>query len=423
VESGETPPHFVLVTLDTLRADHLQSYGYFRQTSPHFDRFADEGLLFQRAFAPIATTLPSHVSLLTGTHPLRHGVVSNRVHFEPPAAPAPRSAAQMLREAGYQTAAFTSAAPLAPGSGIESGFERFQGPPPREVLVRRGLLGARAEQTVEAALRWLAEVDATRPLFLWVHLFDPHGPYDPPPPFDTAFAVQPELLRFLRVRGLGGAPLARAAALSNRYDGEILYADGELGRLFEGLRAAGVYPRAVVVVAGDHGEGILQHGLLEHGQLWNEQLAVPLALRWPGGPRGRSTALASLIDVLPTLAAHTRLPLDASQFDGVDLLAGSRDALLSQRPLRRGAPERELALRRGRWKYWREGAGPARLYDLADDPHELRDLRDAHPELSRSLEAELGRRVAAERSRPGLVTREPGDAALDEQLRALGYVE
>ena len=151
---GAGPPSLVIVTIDTLRADHLRSYGYFRQTSPHFDRLAADALLFERALAPMATTLPVHVSLLTGTHPARHGVLTNRVHFREPRADEPRTAAQLLRARGYRTAGFTSAAPLAPGTGIESGFETFRGPPP-EVLNDLGRSGARARETIDAALAWL----------------------------------------------------------------------------------------------------------------------------------------------------------------------------------------------------------------------------------------------------------------------------
>ncbi len=241
--------------------------------------------------------------------------------------------------------------------------------------------------------------------------------------FDRTFMNSPELLDFLRVRGISEAVLPRAARLTNLYDGEILYADAQLGRLLAALRASGVYERAALVVTADHGEGILQHGELQHGVIWNEQLAVPLVMRWPGAARARQNVLASLLDVLPTLAVHAGLPLDAGRFDGVDLLAGTRDTLISQRALRAEAPAPEFTLRRGRWKYWRESDGAKRLYDLEHDPHELRDVSAEHPDVVRALEAELERGLARHRQRPGLVPRAEVDAALREKLRALGYVE
>lgn len=410
----------VLVTLDTLRADRLGSYGYVRDTSPALDRFAAGALLFENAIAPMATTLPSHVSIMTGVHPVGHGVLSNHAYLQRPLETGEglRTMAQMLQEAGYGTGGFVSASPLSRATGIDVGFDRFHAPDPWQP----GREGTewRAWRTVDAALEWLDEVEP--PFFAWVHLFDPHRPYAAPPPFLGSFESDESLRAEMERIGIPESRTYQALRVSNRYDEEVRYMDQELGRLLRYLEQRGL-PELVVVVAADHGEGLWQHDVLEHGVLYQEQIRVPLLLRLPGGPEGRSDALASLVDVLPTLAAHTDLPLDGEQSDGRDLLDGGRDAALSQRALRKHWPELNFTLTEPDWKYWYFEKQRDRLYHLAADPHELRDVIAGHPERAARMRAELLARVERYRSREPLRVSDEIPPALREQLRALGYVE
>ncbi|MEE3331704.1 MAG: sulfatase [Myxococcota bacterium] len=425
-------PPLILITIDTLRADHLGCYGYPRATSPNIDAFAAEALLFENAYAPMPTTLPSHVSLLTSSLPARHGVLSNFRYLQIPLVTSDdselRSVAQWLGEAGYQTAAFTSASPLSRGTGIDAGFAHFDAPPPFDEggeSIRRD-----ASETVSLALDWLATADPAVPLFLWVHVFDPHLPYEPPAPHDTAFgeADRDAQITDLNARGVA-RPLHRFVANStNLYDGEIRFTDAEVGRFFGALRERGLYEPAVIVLTGDHGEGLHQHGEPGHDQLWRSTLSVPLIARWPRGPRGeRSTVVASLVDVLPTLRAHTKLPLSRASFDGSDLLAEDAEttrAVLSQEPLRSTAPtERTFVLSEGPWRFWWLNHGPSRLYNLEQDPHELRDVLADHPEVAARLRARIDDLLADARKRPGIEVSDEIDPALRKRLIELGYAE
>jgi len=417
-----TPPSIVLVTIDTIRADHLGAYGYFRDTSPVFDGFAAEGVLFERAYAPMATTLPVHVSLLTGTTTLRHGVKGNfgTTLQALDGAMGLRTFAQVLRGLGYETAAFVSATPLKRHTGIDAGFVHFDQPSAK----RR-----RAAGTTDRALAWLDIAASMRPIFLWVHYFDPHDPYDPPEPFDASFRADADLRGFLRALGLSEWDDPEIQRINDLYDGEILYTDGQLGRLFAALREAGLWDESAVVVAGDHGEGLGQRDWLEHGRIYDEHIRVPLVIRLPDGEgRGRRSArLASLVDVVPTLVAALDLPVaetDRAQWEGNDLLAPKppRRFAFAER-VHRYHPDWEpgpkYALVGRRWKYFHRPLGSDELFDLHADPLETRNVIEAHPRVAAAMLSRIRRALVHD------VRREPEELPLDvrEELEALGYVE
>jgi arylsulfatase len=419
---GEPPlPTIVLVTIDTIRADHLGAYGYFRDTSPRLDAFAQEAILFERAYAPMATTLPSHLSLLNSAYPLRHRIRNN--HQTVPAGSPWRTLPVLLRELGYETAAFVSALPLGAHSGIATGFDHFDEP---EEIDRR------AAATNARVLEWL-DVDREGPLFLWIHYFDPHAEYDPPPPFDAAFETDDALRDRLEELRVSRRKMAKALDIHNRYDGEILYLDGRLGELFDELRARGHWEEAAVVVVGDHGEGLGQHDYVDHGKVWNEQLLVPLMIKLPAGngPVGaRSARVASLIDVVPTLVARLGLPVpeeDRARFEGVDLLdeGVSRDFVVAERrfpPRRAWTPGERWALVGERWKYIYSSERPDELYDLVEDPIEKRNLAEHEPEVTRRMAARLQEILATIEETAATEPGAPSPEAV-EGLRALGYVD
>jgi arylsulfatase len=428
-------PDVLVVTLDTTRADHLGCYGYFRDTSPEIDALARESILFEQAFAPMATTLPTHVSVFTATAPLEHGVLANSTQggqrFVPSSALRP--VAQLAEQAGYRTAAFVSAAPLKRDSGIATGFETFDEPAERH---------RNATGTVDAAIAWLSRADDS-PVFAWIHLYDAHWPYEAPPPYDGSFATDAGLERYIaerRIAESGLRPLAGAVERSresiNAYDAEIRYQDAEVGRLLRWLRKNGRWPHTAVLLLGDHGEGLLQHGEAAHGSTWQEQLHAPLLMRVPGVPPRRVEAPLSLVDAMPTFLALLRAPglaLPDAQASGRDALAPAAQAapILGQDTGReRGGPHRYALVADG-WKYFRieESDGRVRdeLYDLRADPHELVDVAARHPERADALRAlvearvrELGERGLALRGGRAPETR-PLDPQIREQLEALGY--
>ncbi len=424
-------PDLVVVTIDTLRADHLGCYGYFRETSPRLDALAAGGLRFERCFAPIATTLPSHATLFTATEPLEHGVLANLGDGDTllalPADLTPFAA--HARSLGYRTAAVVSATPLKRGGGLEAGFEHWVEPAGAE---------ARAGESVDAALAWLAQVPAAEPVLLWLHLFDPHGPYDPPAGFDVFDDGGADLDAHLGAREIrrsvarpGGRQVKTHRAFAG-YDGEVLYTDHEVGRFVDGLRELGRWDRAAWLVVGDHGEGLGQHLDPGHGQVWNEQLRVPLLMGAPGVDPGTVPALLGMADVLPTWLALAGVPGRAeflADRSGLDARSGRRAGVHGMTSLRRAeiVQGTRNAWTEERWKLIVGARGVEFLYDLERDPFELEDLAAEHPEHVARLRAALDRHVeqAHERGRRRAADPAPSaaaSAARVEELRALGYV-
>jgi arylsulfatase A-like enzyme len=417
---GSSHANLLLVTIDTLRADHTSAYGYARETTPHLEALASEGLLVETAYAPIPVTGPSHASLLTALYPRAHGVVRNGYVLDD----AHATVAERLRERGYATAAIVSAFPLDPRFGLDRGFEhydasftreeaslpdpRWEGEPLGQPYDRRG------DATTERALRWLKDRPVDRPFFLWTHYFDPHTPYAPP---------------VLQNRWPSGGD----AGPADRYDGEIHFADAQIGRLLAALEDEGIGSRTLVVVTADHGEGLGEHGCDEHGpNVYEEAVRIPLILRWPGrlAPGRRLPGPAGLADVAPTVLDLIGLtPLEGAQgrslvpaLDGRAPDGDEREVLLqAEYPGRPGL--NVFGARLGRYKYVesREGGAIARqeLYDLERDPSELVDLSSQEPDQT----VRLARVVARWRKRIRAPESQRAGPESEEALRALGYVQ
>lgn len=424
---GEPAPTSILiVTIDTLRRDHLGCYGYLRDTSPHLDALAERSLVFEACSAPIAQTLPTHTSLFTGLYPLEHGIEANLDQAGGIYVPSPaiRTFAEVVGAAGYRTAAFVSAEPVKREGGLAAGFGTWVEPESKSV---------RGDVTIDKALRWLGE-EATEPFFLWIHLFDPHLPYEPPPPYDTMFEADEGLDRYLAERRIpdefrrtrGGSGMADTRTEHDRYDGEIRFTDDQLGRVFGRLDELGLWKRTAVVVTSDHGEGMAQHFTMGHGAIWREQLDVPLIVWVPGQAPRRIAEPLSSHDVLPTtLALLENVPAAAflEQSTGRDVLAGdyAPRPIYGQLPASHKTMARSITL-----DGWRliEGLDPDRLYNLTEDPFELENLAGRHPEKVRELSerlAELVREQAelGERNRAGRIRE--ADPERRANLEALGY--
>ena len=427
---ADAPPDVLLVTIDTLRADHVGAYGYHRATTPVLDRLAATGVLFEIAYAPMGATSPSHASLMTSLLPPAHGVVRNGLAL----ADDHETLAERFGAAGHCTAAFVSSYPVKSRFGFEQGFAHFDEAFTREgsTVTFRGWEGQpvqggfdrRASETTDAAVAWLEQRDEACPAFVWVHYFDPHMPYAPP-----------EHARLWD--GEDAGPRARMVA---GYDAEIRYTDEQLGRLLQAFDEAGGARDRVTVVTADHGEGLRDHGHLTHNKLlYDSEVRVPLVFHAPGRIAAgmRSGQPAHLVDVAPTLLALAGV--DTERREGVDLSvhlrasAPSPDAsrpLLLQRPhyARAGdddpRSDARFGVRSGTWKWIGGGrSGRDELYDLSIDPGELDDLADRSPDVT----ARLADRAASMAEASGRLQRGPAPPRVDEEdrraLEALGYVE
>jgi arylsulfatase A-like enzyme/tetratricopeptide (TPR) repeat protein len=395
---GESvPPDVVLVTIDTLRADHLGCYGYDKPTSPHLDALAAEGLRYDQCQAPAPITLPSHASILTGQLPSEHGVRNNGTYRLPDEA---STLAEALRAHGYRTGAFVSALPVSSRFGLAQGFEVYDDALPAEADNAFELPMRPGIEAVDAAGEWIDTLSGEAPVFVWVHLFEPHMPYTPPPPFDARFA---------------GAP----------YDGEVAAADDAVGRLLQRLEVRGSRPR-LTMVTSDHGEGLGEHGEDTHAMfLYQTTLRVPWIVHWPKEvPAGKvEREPVGLIDVAPTVLALAGIdPGEALQASGLALDPHAAP------PHRRLMSESVYALETYRWSPMfalREGSskvirtGRTRAFDLAADPGELHELEDAP--WSGALVTELEGRVRESEAPAADATRAltPEET---EALAALGYV-
>ncbi|HEY5658761.1 MAG TPA: sulfatase [Myxococcota bacterium] len=439
------PADVILVTVDTLRRDHLSCYGYARDTSPHVDRLAEDGMLFANAVVPRPLTSPSVASALTGLYTHRHGVRNNFMQLHDSVTRLP----ELLGAHGYQTAAFVSNAVLVASiSNLQRGFDVYDDFLPDREL-NRELYERNAAATVESALGWL-DVRDERPFFLWVHLIDPHGPYDPPRAYATRFRSPPSTLlsrdqiptyQYLRSLDYG--------FYVDRYDGEIAYADEMIGRLLDGLRERDLYRDGLIVFHADHGEALGENGFyFMHGQdLHAASVDIPLVMKLPARRgaafTGRTDVLASVTDLLPTILDALDLPIP-EDLDGESLLRavarGRRNApaVLLERVGALGLAPPQVGLRTQTEKLiydLRKGEPFAvetkRFFQVDRDPEERRDAYAPDDPRVRALDAELSgwleRLADFELPFEPVDKHPPGRPGQDPQelraLRALGYLE
>ncbi len=397
-------PNILLVTIDTFRADRIGT-----GLAPSIDRLAAGATRFTSARTAVPLTLPSHATIHTGLLPPAHGVRENGVDVLAEAHP---TMARLLKNAGYQTAAFVGAFVLDHRFGLAQGFDVYDDQIPRDPNATERLEAERpASAVVDRALAWLERrspgpkgpglpAASTGPalpaFFLWVHLYDPHAPYNPPQ-------------EFLRP---GRSP----------YDGEIAYADSQLARVLEALRARQLIDHTLVVVAGDHGEGLGDHGERTHGMLvYDSTLRVPLIIAAPGRAAATREEPVSLVDLAPTLlrAAGVTPPVE---MNGRDLLATVRlkpdRDLYSETDYPRVAGWSPLqALTDGRWMTIRAGAS-TEVYDLRNDPLQAHDVAASQGAIASAMAARAGA-IHASATAGGARVIAP---EAQERLRSLGYV-
>jgi arylsulfatase A-like enzyme/Flp pilus assembly protein TadD len=404
----------LLITVDTLRADHVGAYGARTVQTPAIDSLAAQGVRFDDALVQAPITLPSHTSILSGTYPMWHGA---RSFSNPGLRPDMGFISEAFERQGYATAAFVSSFALDSSWGLSRGFETYDDRvyPDPDASGHGTKIKRRASDTVDVLLDWLKAhppgAPEAKPFFVWLHLYDPHSPYQPPEPFLTRYEGHP-------------------------YDGEIAYADSQLGRLFDYLREIGVYDRALIVLLSDHGESLGEHGELEHGYFaYRSTLRVPLIFKLPRSTTDRAAgqvvqAPVGAVDLAPTLLQllHLQDPI-SRQFQGTSFAA----LVLGKGGTDEGqvysecyapyfafgwSPLRSLSTPR---YHYIEAPRPE-LYDFSQDPSEKHNILGQHAADTATLRDRLldvERRYTDQRSADASASL---SAETVEKLKALGYV-
>ncbi|HEV3058752.1 MAG TPA: sulfatase-like hydrolase/transferase [Vicinamibacterales bacterium] len=399
-------PNVLLITLDTTRADHLPAYGYRLGRTPHLDRLANEGVLFERTVAAAPITLPSHVSLFTGLYPFVHSVRNNGSAALTDKIP---TLATALHDRGYRTAAFVSAFVLDRRFGLARGFDHYDDQLETRNEAANVEVERRGDRTGLAAEEWLSQYAGgapsagTRPpFFIWLHLYDAHDPYDPPAPFHDAFA-------------------------DRLYDGEIAFDDAVVGSMLDRIDRLGMLSTTLVAVVGDHGESLGDHGEVTHSMfVYEAALRVPMIVWWPGHlPAARRVGpLVRTIDLTPLLldlagapplagvAGQSLAPLVRGQAPGPGVAYGETYFpffYMNWAPLR--------SIQDDRWKYI--DAPAEELYDLSIDPQEQTNLAAREPGRTSALRRALETLTSGHQ---GPVSATTMDRETAEKLAALGYI-
>ncbi len=439
--ASDPRPNIVLITIDTLRGDHMTVYGYNRDTTPEIARHLAGAQVFERAFSAASYTSGSVASMLSGLYPSTHGVrdfyrkLPEHVQILP----------DFLREAGYQTAAVVSNTVLTDEAfGIAERFDYYDDFVDEREL-NRDLYERRASRTTDAALRWLAlERKEDRPHFLWVHYMDPHAPYQVP---EDEISV--------RYSHQGSRPLEAEISQEyqklpgvtdgldyvDRYDEEVAYADREVGRLLAAYQERGLLDDALVILTADHGEVLLEHlPNFEHStQIWDGVLRVPLMVRWPNRTPPRRVIPTSLVDLTPSVLDYLGIPIEGLEGVPFDDRLNSdlhvQEAWARGRKDKPGVPLRSAIQYLEKWTFEQDALGTIhvlrrfKLTDTAKGEVALPSTEEnlAPPEKLTHFVAREQQRAAQE-TRPGNQLRAPKTPpALEphqrDALRALGYIE
>jgi arylsulfatase A-like enzyme/Flp pilus assembly protein TadD len=390
--------NILLITLDTTRADHLGCYGYKEAKTPNIDRLAGEGVRFVSAYCPAPLTLPSHATILTGLEPFRHQVRNNG-HYLPADI---RTVTEALKERGYKTAAFVSSFSVDSRFGLDRGFEVYDDTFQADLPFKTMNAERRAADTFSRFARWL-DNNYRQKFFCWVHYYDPHLPYDPPAPFDREFSDRP-------------------------YDGEIAYMDVYVGKILQALEEKGLADKTIIIVAGDHGEGLGARVELGHGVfLYEETVRVPLIF-WGRKVFTRPGVLeprVRLADIAPTILSWVGASEEASRLQGVSLESyfqgkekKDREAVIETFYPRENFGWSELiGIVSGRWKLIQSPR--PELFDLKADPEERKNLFSTSPERAAELKQKLENILLGSQAPASGGAARPEDL---ERLRSLGYL-
>lgn len=411
-------PSVILISIDTLRADHIHGYGYGPETTPTLDALMRRGVSFTNAITSAPWTLPSHMSLFTSLYPHTHGVTAELLALGEGVA----VLAEPLKEAGYKTAGFATMPHLSPRHGFGRGFDLYIC---EEV---------RAPVALERGLKWLGQA-GSEDFFLFLHLFDVHSDYAPLPHYLKMFEssyegdIDGKGETLYKVRAgdisLSEEDLRHLVAL---YDAEIRQLDSALEMFFNALEKRDMLSDTIIIITSDHGEEFLDHGGVLHGQtLYDELVKVPLIVAGPGIPEGKSIGKqVQLIDVMPTILelcgagvpskAEGRSLLPLIQKDDADW----EELAFAEADWRNVKQDIKRAVRTGEYKlYYDRYTKREELYNLRSDPGEKHNILEERPDVADSLRKELRRWMAAERGSPARITLPEKEK---ERLRALGYL-
>jgi arylsulfatase A-like enzyme/Flp pilus assembly protein TadD len=398
-------PNVVVITVDTLRADHLGCYGYKNIHTPNIDALAADGVRFERAYTPVPITLPSHSVIFTGTYPTASGMhdfSGNRLGAQSV------TLASTLKERGFKTGAVVASAVLDSRFGLNRGFDFYYDHFDFNRLQESNLdeMERPGNIVADVTLDWLRQ-SASQPFLLWMHLYDPHFPYNPPAPFSEEYK-------------------------DHLYDGEIAFADAQVGRVIQFLKEKGLYDRTLIVLLGDHGEGLGEHGERTHGFfIYNSTLHVPLIIKAPSAPRARQVATpVCTADVMPTILEELKIPVPA-QVQGISLASMVQGKLQDSRSAPRGLyAETFLPRLHFNWselrgiqldRYHFIEAPKAELYDLERDPGEIHNLFAEKKAVASEMHGKLTALTQTYTPGTELAEKMPLDPALMERLKALGY--
>ncbi|MEW6381114.1 MAG: sulfatase-like hydrolase/transferase [bacterium] len=423
--SGQPPHNLVLITIDTLRADHLGCYGYRKSRTPAIDALARQGILFRQAFSPVPLTLPSHASILTGLYPPVHGIRDNGYFILDDGY---QTLAEILKEKGYATAAIVASFVLNSRFGLDQGFDFYEddiAPDPNRNDSFR--YERRGDEVLKLARDWLAQ-HKDRKFFLWLHLYDPHDPYDPPEPHKSIYASEP-------------------------YDGEIAYTDACLGQLLDTLDKLKLRDNTLLILTADHGEGCGEHGEKTHGVfIYDSTLHVPLIISSPRFKRFEDGIMLKIagqpplypnspdflvrtIDILPTTLALLGLAEPGKSYgQGINLVPWLADRRKPSPDLRLYAESLYTKLnfdwsslkgvRTRDWKYIQ--APTPELYQTVSDPAETENLLLREPERAQGWEKELQEMekgfAAAGSAKGAARPKVVNDQEIRKRLQSLGYL-
>jgi len=392
--------NILLVTLDTTRADRIGCYGYKEAKTPNLDSIALNGVMFSNAYCQVPLTLPSHCSILTGTYPLYHQVRNNGFYY---LTPEYLTLAEILKERGFKTAAFVSSFTVDSRFGIDQGFDFYDDKFIEGEVLKNFRSERKADKVFASFSHWLDEYFSQK-FFCWIHFFDPHVPYDPPPPFREEFSERP-------------------------YDGEIAYMDHYIGKMLDKLKEKNVFDNTLIILIGDHGEAFGEKGEIDHGFfIYDVTLRVPVIFYSQNYlPKGLAiNARVRLIDIMPSILEMLTIPV-GKEVQGVSLLpyieGRRRDDLPSYietySPRENHGCSELIGLINGEWKYIQ--APKPELYNLKSDPQEEKNVIRQEEKITSSMRRELKEKIRKFSSK-----KDAGKRKLTteerERLRSLGYI-
>ncbi len=395
-------PNVVFITIDTLRADHLGCYGYKQIRTPNIDALAAQSARFVRAYTPVPVTLPAHTAIFTGTYPTlsgMHDFSGNKLNSSQ------STLASILKQQGYITGAVIGSAVLDSRFGLNKGFDFYYDHFDFNRLQESNLeeMERPGNVVADVALDWLGK-NYKNKFLLWMHLYDPHYPYRPPPPYSEQYK-------------------------DRLYDGEIAFADSQVGRLIAFLKAKGLYDNTLIVLTGDHGESLGEHGEKTHGFfIYNATLHVPVIIHLPGSASAMAVSeLVSLVDLMPTVLQYVKIEIP-EQLQGRSLLPLM--ASKKEEDSRSLYAETFLPRIHFNWselrsvetdKYQFIQAPKPELYDLSNDPGETNNLYPAKKAVAEELHARLNTLIRQYSADQELAEKTGLDPVLMERLKSLGY--